>query len=118
MLLVCMLPRLTVGTGQQIGVLFPEKTTSLTPSFRVLWTFSMKFGMFIGILLGQVPFGKSHWEDFMGIASAVRRRPNLTAKSSGFYSLSSPSFTMFHEPQVQECFVDVCIGTGLHSSAF
>lgn len=41
-----------------------------------------------------------------------------TPLSSCFYNLSTSSSTMFPEPQVQECSIDVSIGTGFNTLNF
>lgn len=54
----------------------------------------------------------------MGIASDVIRRHNLTGNLIFWLLQSSPSSTVFPEPLLQGCFVDVFTGTEANSSVF
>lgn len=53
------------------------------------WVFLIRVGVFVGVLLVQLTLGWSFWWGFMGIASDVIRRHNVTAHSLSFLLLQS-----------------------------
>lgn len=82
--------------------------------------YPMHFGMSIVVVLVQFVFGQSHWWHFMGVASDITRRDNLTQIpwSSGSWNLVLSS-VMFQKPiGAGVVFIDLSIGTGHCNSAF
>lgn len=92
MLLISMFLGMTVS-GQIIGVLSPEKDHLFcSQSFLFVyssfcrieasWAFPpIHFGMSLGILLVQLTSGWSFKRNFMGVASDIIRRQNITENS-------------------------------------
>lgn len=62
----------------------------------------------------------SHANETLQVTLLKDRISLLAPTFSASYNLSTPSssFAMFSEPWVQECFVNVSIGTGLHKTSF
>lgn len=53
------------------------------------WTFPVHFGIVTGFVLTDIIFGVTCWWDFMGTASDVSRRHNLTTKPPILWLLQS-----------------------------
>lgn len=80
--------------------------------------FLVQFSMFIYVILVQLMFWYLCWWEIWGTAPDIDRRQNLTSNTYNLSTSSSSPSTMFSESWVNECFVDISIGTGIHNYAF
>lgn len=93
--------------SQLVDACFPRKEYLFYSQFfsvACMWLrsfapFPVQFGMSIGVLLVKFMFGQSYCGDFMGIASDVTRKHNITANS---LTSSSYNFSILSSSVVSE----------------